>query len=103
MDDIKLHPDHPDFNAKPGDKRTDDMGVEWTFGRNQYSIFWRAGPKDGSVHCSRDFPGYGNPYRADGLGLSDPSFEYAAKVSRRGARREYEKAKRVVDRYEGKE
>lgn len=98
----ELHPDHPDANCKPGDTR-EAGGTTWIFGANQFMHFWRARPRDGTVVCSKDYPGFGGPYRADGMGLTkDDSFEYAATTAQKGAKREYEKAKRIVDRYEGK-
>jgi len=98
---MELHPDHPDANARPGDQRTDGTGRLWTFGTNQYASFWRAGPKDGTVTCSKDYPGLPEPYRVGGVACKD--FDKAAARSRASARTEYEQAKRIVDRYEASE
>lgn len=96
-----LHPDHPDAGAKPGDKQ-EAAGRIWTFGQNQFSSFWVAGPKDGRVVCSKDYPVVSNtPYLGDGLSCT--TFEKAAERSMRGAKREYEKALEVVRRYEAPE
>lgn len=96
---IELHPDHPDANCKPGDTR-DYQGRTYKFGENQFSKYWLAGPKDGRVSCSRDYPDVSsNPYLGDGASCS--TFERAADRAKAGAKREYEKAKALVTRYEG--
>lgn len=93
-----LNEEHPDFGCKPGDKR-ECGGKEYTYGENQYSHFWRAGPKDGTVHCSKDFPhASDNPYTVRGVTCA--TFERAAERARRGARDEYDRALAVVKRYE---
>lgn len=94
-----LHEEHPDFDRKPGDKR-EASGVTWTFGKNQFSCFWRAGPKDGTVVCSKDYHGaeWDNPYKVGVLYCKD--FESAAKRSQSSARKEYERALEIVRRYE---
>ena len=96
-----LDKDHPDFSMKPGDKRK--VGdTEYTYGENQYSCFWRAGPKDGTVNCSKDFPHISNnPYVVNGVTFA--SFERAVERARLGAKREYERALEVVRRYEEKD
>lgn len=96
---MSLHPDHPDAAAKAGDER-ESLGRTWTFGRNQFSEYWRAGPKDGTVNCDRNYPanGSGNPYVANGMACKD--FDTAAERSRAFAKSEYQRAKAIVDRYE---
>lgn len=94
-----LHEDHPDYNCQPGDKREVD-GVVWTFGKNQYSAFWRARPKDGTVICSKDYgyEGWDSPYRSGGVYAKE--FDDAARRAQRSARKEYERALEIVRRYE---
>ncbi len=92
-----LNPEHPDYSAQPGDTR-DCLGRKWIFGRNQYTSYWRSGPKDGTVTCSKDYPGHHLPYTVGGKYFSD--FDKAAEVSRSRAKSEYERAKEIVDRYE---
>jgi hypothetical protein len=73
--------------------------TKYTFGANQYSSFWRAGPKDGTIVCSKDYPhGSDYPYRS-GINVQ-PTFEKAADFARRSAKNEYERALAVVQRYE---
>lgn len=96
-----LHADHPDATAKPGDQRL-YQGRTYKFGENQFSKYWLAGPKDGRVTCSSDYPeSSANPYLGDGAACS--TFEKAADRAKTGAKREYEKAKALVERYEGKD
>lgn len=94
-----LHEDHPDYNCQPGDKREVD-GTTWVFGQNQYMKYWRAGPKDGTVVCSKDYHGaeWDNAYRVGGVYCKD--FESATKRSQRNAKKEYERALEIVRRYE---
>jgi len=94
-----LHPDHPDAQAVPGDK-TRCGNREYTFGANQYTKFWRAGPKDGTIVCSSDYPETG-PYLVNGKPCND--FPTAAARAVSGARAEYERALEVVRRYEKEE
>lgn len=93
-----LNDQHPDFARKPGEKLTLG-GREYTFGQNQFTSFWRAGPKDGTVVCSRDYPhGSSAPYVVNGAGIVD--LDKAADRARAGAKRTYEQALEVVRRYE---
>lgn len=94
-----LHPDHPDAQASIGDKRQCG-NAEFTFGANQYSKFWRAGPKDGTVVCASDYPETG-PYLVNGQPA--PDFPTAVARAKAGAKREYEKALDIVRRYEAPE
>lgn len=93
-----LHPEHPDAENSPGDERTFD-GLTYRFGKNQYSSFWRAGPKDGTVVCSKDYP-VGSEYPYVAGGYSCRTFEDAAKRARSKAKAEYERALEIVRRYE---
>ena len=98
----ELHPEHPDVMAIPGDKR-EYNGREYTFGKNQYTSFWRAGPKDGTVVCSKDYPhGTECPYRTGPMYVHK-TFEKAADFARKSAKSEYERALDVVRRYEQEE
>lgn len=80
MADTELHADHPDANAKAGDTR-EANGTTYIFGINQFMRYWRAGPKDGTVVCSRDYPGFGGPYRADGMSITS---DHQLRARRRG-------------------
>lgn len=94
----ELNIEHPDFHHKPGEKRV-CAGREWTFGQNQFMNYWRAGPKDGTVVCAKDYPhGTASPYLVSGTSCKD--FEKAAERAWAGARHEYERALEVVKRYE---
>lgn len=93
-----LNPDHPDYDRNPGDEFDTSEGV-WVFGRNQYSEYYRKGPKDGTVICSRDYP-HSSKYPYWGGGKPSLTFEDAAKRSKAAAKREYERAKSLVERYE---
>lgn len=96
-----LHPDHPDAGCRPGDKRHFD-GKDYAFGQNQYRSFWAAGPKDGTVTCSLDYPhGSEHPYVSGNR--VHKNFEAAATRAKSNARAEYERAKSIVERYERKE
>lgn len=98
---IPLDETHPDVNAKPGDTR-EYAGRKYVFGENQFTSYWRAGPKNGTIICSKDYPhGTSGPYIGDGTNCA--TFEKAADRANSGARREYEKAKAIVERYEAAE
>lgn len=93
-----LDANHPDHKTGINDTR-EACGRTWRFGANQYTKFWRSGPKDGTVVCSRDFPhGVGGAYLADGVVFN--TFEKAAQRAMTGAKREYERALEIVRRYE---
>lgn len=94
-----LQPEHPDYERLPKDQYTAKDGTVWTFGQNQYMKFWRAGPKDGTVACSMDYPhASDHPYRSGGR--SYPDMEKALTAARRNAKAEYERALEIVRRYE---
>lgn len=96
---MPLHPNHPDAKANPGDEFELSTTDIWVFGQNQYTSFWRCKPKDGTVTCSQDYPEASpNPYLAAGKPYSN--LEKAIAAARLYAKSEYEKAKRIVDRYE---
>ena len=101
-DTLELHPDHPDANCQPGEERVFE-GRTYVFGKNQYSAFWRAGPKDGSFSCCRNYglDGWNNLYRVGNVSTKD--FESAARLARKTAKKEYERAKEIVARYEREE
>lgn len=95
---MELHHDHPDAETKVGDTR-EAGGQTWKFGANQFTKFWRAGPKNGTIVCSRDYPyGITLPYFGDGIACS--TFEAAATRAMAGAKREYERALDIVRKYE---
>lgn len=97
-----LHPRHPDANCNPGDRFVLKEGDTWIFGQNQFTSFWRARPKDGTVTCSRDYPEASpNPYIA--AGKPHKTIEAAIAAARSNAKAEYERAKQIVDRYEAPE
>jgi hypothetical protein len=97
----ELHEAHPDAESAPGATRP-ALGRDWVFGKNQFSSFWRSGPKDGTVICSRDYPDITDrPYVVAGVHFRE--FEKAAAAARRGAAAEYEKALEIVRRYEAPE
>lgn len=98
---VELHPDHPDFDRKTGDERV-YQGRTYKFGMNQFSCYWRSGPKDGTITCSKDYP-TGSPAPYIGGEALVRTFEQAADRERNGARREYDKAKALVARYESAE
>lgn len=92
---------HPDAGRSPGEK-LEIGGRTYVFGRNQYRCFWYAGPKDGTVTCSKDYPhGSEYPYRVDGF--TARTLEKAVEFARKNARVEYERAKAIVERYEAPE
>lgn len=95
----ELHPSHPDAKANPGDEfHLSDTDV-WVFGQNQFTSFWRARPKDGTVTCSKDYPEASpNPYLA--AGKPHKTIEKAIAAARAAAKSEYERAKEIVRRYE---
>lgn len=96
-----LHPDHPDTQARIGDERQSN-GRLWKFGANQYVTFWRSGPKDGTVVCSKDYPnGSSGPYVAGGVVCKD--FDTATLRAQKNAKAEYDRAKAIVERYEANE
>ncbi len=98
---LELNIEHPDYHHKVNDARV-ALGKTYKFGENQFVKFWRAGPKDGTVVCCRNFPhGSPNPYIVGHVTFS--SFEAAADAARKGAKREYDKALDIVRRYEAPE
>ena len=94
----ELQPEHPDFDAKVGDTR-EHKGKTYKFCENQYMGFWKAGPKDGTVVCSKDYPFAGSgPYKSGGITCK--TFEDAADRAVVNAEREYQRAKAIVEAYE---
>lgn len=98
---LELHTEHPDSERKPGDER-EFNGRTYVFGQNQFSSFWRAGPKDGTINCAKDYPTlHDHPYVVSGGHYA--TFEKAAEQAIKRAKSEYERALEVVRRYEAPE
>lgn len=97
----ELHPEHPDHDLPVG-ATCESNGRVWKLGANQYVTFWRSGPKDGTVVCSKDYPhGSSGPYIAGGVVCTD--FDKAAARAQKVAKAEYERALVIVKRYEAED